>query len=130
MEHVLADLTHSTVTNLPAGRINNADACLLLLRELGGSATTGQLRAGLRAWRPNLEFNYLFNTCDTGGYGFVGRDFLSTTNKVYHQGSNFSLGHVTHRRTYWYRFGRGKYIITAEGIRRLRELGLELLFKE
>ena len=52
MEHVLADLTHSTVTNLAAGRVNNADACLLLLRELGGSATVGQLRAALRSWRP------------------------------------------------------------------------------
>lgn len=130
MEHVLTDLTHSTVTNIPAGRINNADACLLLLRELGGSATTGQLRAGLRAWRPNLEFTYLFNTSDTGGYGFVGGDFLSTHNEVYHQGSDFDNGHTSRRRTYWYRFGRGKYNITAEGIRRLCELGLPLPTEE
>lgn len=121
----LAGLTHSSRTAISAGRINNADAVLLLLHSMGGNATSRALKAALNEWRPGPVFAYLFNTCPSGGYGFVGANFYSATNRVYHAPSTWGReGCETDRRTYWYRSAHGRYSITAEGLRRLTELGV------
>lgn len=124
MENILLGLTHSFITNLSAGTINNADATLLILKTLGGVAKLSSIREALRQWRPGLRFNYLFQSLPTygcGGYGFVGKDFHASHNKVNHQDPDGY--HYSNRRTYWYRSAHGVYSITAEGYRRLAELG-------
>ena len=123
MDNILRGLTHSFATNLSAGRINNADATLLVLESLGGVAKVGQILKVLRGWRPGLSFGYLFNTSAHGGYGFVGGDFHTTHNRVYHFPGFVTEEHESDRRTYWYRSAHGTYTITAEGYRRLDELG-------
>ena len=122
----LRGLSHSSRTNLSMGRISNHDATLLLLHSMGGKATSRALKAALNEWRPGLAFTYLFNTCPSGGYGFVGKNFYSATNRVYHYPNGETWGREgceTDRRTYWYRSARGCYTLTAEGLRRLTELG-------
>ena len=123
---ILDGLKHSYVTHLETGLINNADAALLVLLEAGGVAATTDVRAALRTWRPGLHFTYLFHSHDpSGGYGFTGTSFESINNRVYHYHDFNSSkdGHYSTRRTYWYRRSRGVVALTAEGIRRLREMG-------
>ena len=81
----LKNLTHSQVTNLKLGKINNHDAALLIMAAVpGGLAKTGQVVRELREWRgEKLAFVYLFNTCGNGGYGFVGKNVDSISNTVY-----------------------------------------------
>ena len=67
-----------------------------------------------------LAFAYLWNTSIHGGYGFVGKDVNSSTNRV----ESFYEEHQ--RRTYWFRVKRGKYALTLEGFRRLAELQAQL----
>jgi hypothetical protein len=116
-----ATLTHSPTTNLDKGKINNADATVLVIAGLGGVATRANVLAKLRQWRP-FHFSYLFNASTTShGYGFIGRNINSTSN---------TLGmHVTDRKwrefkrpTYWYRVGKGQYSLTFLGIQRLSQL--------
>lgn len=124
MQNILRGFTHSYTTDLATGKINNADATLLVLKKLGGSAKVGVIRKALRKWRPNRSFGYLFNTCPSGGYGFVGGTFLTTGNRVFHHPApSEPMGHFSNRRTYWYRSAHGTYSITAEGYRRLAEIG-------
>ena len=126
MVSILRGFKNGQNTDLDKGTIRNADAVLLLLNEAGGTARVGELRAALRAWRPNRHFNYLFQMYSgSGGYGFAGSNFASATTRVYHYGTGFGdKGHESDRRTYYYRSGRGTYAITAEGFRRLAELGV------
>ena len=114
----LKNLTHSQVTNLKLGKINNHDAALVLMAAVpGGLAKTGQLVRELREWRQeNRAFVYLWNTSGHGGYGFVGRNIYSVSNTVHHQ------DRVTQRRTYWYRVKNGTYALTLQGFRRMSEL--------
>ena len=67
--------------------------------------------------------------CGSSGYGFVGTSFLQESNQVHHlprwrPGAGLSDGHMSTRRTYYYRTGRGVYSISAEGYRRLAELNV------
>lgn len=126
---ILSNIKHGIRTNINNGIVNNADAVLMLLFEMGGTAKIKNLRDSLKAWRPegNLGFGYLFllkpeyGTC---GYGFTGTSFESVSNRIAHAGTcerkmNFSI-----RRTYYYRVSRGNYAITCEGFKRLSELGI------
>jgi len=125
----LSNVVHSSRTYLNYNRITNHDAALLVLTAAGGVATSRQIIEGLRAFRrnPELKFTYLFNTSGYGGYGFVGRDVNSVSNKVYHCPSvRGNRDCTTQRRTYWYRVKRGTYALTLEGIRRLAELNDQL----
>jgi len=118
----LARVVHSSHTYLNYNRITNHDAALLVLHAAGGTATSKAIKAALKDFRrnPSLHFTYLFNTSGYGGYGFVGDNVNSVSNKVYHSGK------PSQRRTYWYRVKRGTYALTLEGIRRLAELNDQL----
>lgn len=114
-------LSHARSTDLSRGRVTNADAALLALHGLGGSARSREIKSVLRSWRPGHDFVYLFNTSARGNYGYVGRDIASTSNLVSRPPP---ADKDTTRRTYWYRLARGRYAITIEGYRRLAELGV------
>lgn len=119
----LNKFSHGVRTNMESGVINNQDACLILLHEMtkgggGGIVTSAALKDGLRAWRPGLQFTYLFNTSSSGGYGFVGHSFNHAANRVIDYKSSYL------RKTYWYRVKTGQYALTSEGIQRLQELGV------
>ena len=118
----LSNVVHSSHTYLNYNRITNHDAALLVLHAAGGTATSKAIKAALKDFRrnPSLHFTYLFNTSGYGGYGFVGDNVNSVSNKVYHSGK------PSQRRTYWYRVKRGTYALTLEGIRRLAELNDQL----
>lgn len=118
----LAGLSHSFVTDLPAGTVRNADAVLLLLHAAGGTGRSTAVKATLRKWRgEDLSFGYLFQShYPTTGYGFVGRNFEQASNRVHH----VDTGRDSTRRTYYYRLARGHYAVSAEGYRRLAELGV------
>jgi hypothetical protein len=122
---VLKGLSNGNVTSLDRGVIRNADAVLLLLKEAGGVARIRDLTAALRSWRPGLHFNYLFQKYSAhGGYGFCGSSVASESTRVWHDDySRPKGGHYSTRRTYYYRSAHGVYTITAEGYRRLAELG-------
>lgn len=69
-----------------------------------------------------LQFTYLFNTSDQSGYGFVGRNFESTYNKVTYY-RNGRPSKIVERKTYWFRsYMRGFYAPTRVGIAWGREL--------
>ena len=132
-ELTLRGLTHGFKTDLARRVVNNADAALIVLWEHGGLADLNELRSELQAWRPGRQFTYLFNKYDGGGYGFVGQNFETASNAIWHaayvvwgpRGIERQVdGHHSVRRTYWYRRARGVYAITAEGLKRLGELGL------
>ena len=139
----LSTITHSSHTALNYNRVTNHDAALLILHKLGGTATSKEIKKHLQAWRglqprwhwqgpwgnatrvetqDNLAFTYLFNTSQSGGYGFVGKDVNSVSNQVYHYHGDCT----TQRRTYWYRVKRGTYSLTTEGLCRLGELQAQL----
>lgn len=125
----LSSLSHSQVTNLKAGKISNHDAALLVMHKSGGMVTSKDIKAALKDFRrnPSLHFTYLFNTSQSGGYGFVGKDVNSVSNEVYHYPSVLAGGGcTTQRRTYWYRVKPGTYALTLEGILRLGELQAQL----
>lgn len=131
MMDLLKTLRNGQNTNLTAGTIRNADALLLCLNARGGVALRRHLEADLRSWRPQLSFSSLFNgTGASSGYGFVGRSFEQAHNEVYHEGYYRPDGtlaaesHTSLRRTYYYRSGHGIYSISAEGYKRLQELGI------
>lgn len=126
---ILSSLSHGAITNLKKGIINNHDAALLIMASTpGGASKTRDVISSLRAWRGvnYLEFVYLFNTSDYGGYGFVGSSVESVSNKVYHLPNRGGFDSTTQRRTYWYRAARGSYRVTLEGFRRLAELSNQL----
>ena len=138
MKSILRGLVNGQNTNLSKGTIRNADAVLLLLNEAGGVAKVGYLQEQLRNWRPGLTYGYLFRSnYEGGGYGFTGTSFLQSHNVVHHEPSYNEMckdddledeptyGHNSIRRTYYYRSGRGIYAISAEGYKRLRELGIK-----
>lgn len=119
----LNKFAHGVKTNIESGVINNQDACLILLHEMtkkgnGGIVTSAALKDGLRAWRPGLQFTYLFNTSAHGGYGFVGSSWTHSANRV----SDYKSSYL--RNTYWYRVNKGKYAMTLEGRMRLEALGI------
>lgn len=128
---LLAGLRNGQNTDLGAGTIRNADAVLLLLNSAGGVARTRDLKDALRQWRPGLSFGYLFQfqpTYGTSGYGFLGSNFHQASTVVYHN-PTYSIpdrgeGHESIRRNYYYRTARGTVAISAEGYRRLTELGV------
>ena len=124
----LKNLTHSQVTNLKLGKINNHDATLIIMAAVpGGLAKTGQVVRELREWRQEKRaFVYLFNTSGSSGYGFVGKNVDSVSNTVYRtcilKKGKLVNGSVTQRRTYWYRVKNGTYALTLQGFLRLSEL--------
>jgi len=135
---LLKYMSHSSVTNLVKSKINNHDAALLVIAsEESFLAKSSTVIKALQEWRETptnvlkpLAFTYLWNTSRYGGYGFVGRDVLSVSNKVFHE-PNRRRGQtkecITQRRTYWYRVynngsSTGYYRLTFEGFRRLAEL--------
>lgn len=122
---LLPNLRHCQVTNLKKGKINNHDAALLAIASAtDGLATSKEVIKQLKQWRAKpLAFTYLWNTSIHGGYGFVGKDVNSVSNKVYHHAA-FGKDNdcTTNRRTYWYRVKNGTYRLTLEGFRRLAEL--------
>ena len=141
----LSNVVHSSRTALNYNRVTNHDAALLILHKLGGTATSKEIKKHLQAWRglqprehvqgpwgnttrvetqDNLAFTYLFNTSQSGGYGFVGKDVNSVSNQVYHCNDHGEC--YTQRRTYWYRVKRGAYSLTTEGLLRLGELQAQL----
>ena len=128
----LSNVVHSSRTALNYSRVTNHDAALLILHKLGGTATSKEIKKHLQAWRnatrvetqDNLAFTYLFNTSAHGGYGFVGKDVNSVSNRVYHYSEHGDC--YTQRRTYWYRVKRGAYSLTTEGLLRLGELQAQL----
>lgn len=125
----LSSLSHSQVTNLKAGKISNHDAALLVMHKSGGMVTSKAIKAALKDFRrnPSLHFTYLFNTSQSGGYGFVGSNVNSVSNKVWHSPTSYTgEGCYTQRRTYWYRVKPGTYALTLEGIKRLGELQEQL----
>ena len=124
----LARVVHSSHTHLNYNRITNHDAALLVLHAAGGTATSKAIKAALKDFRrnPSLHFTYLFNTSQSGGYGFVGDNVNSVSNKVYHLPNQGGFDSTTQRRTYWYRVKRGTYALTLEGLRRLAELNDQL----
>jgi hypothetical protein len=141
----LSNVVHSFQTALNYSRVTNHDAALLILHKLGGTATSKEIKKHLQAWRgpetrmasknpmwcshPELPlaFTYLFNTSQSGGYGFVGKDVNSVSNKVWHDPAVYNgKGCYTQRRTFWYRVKRGTYALTTEGLRRLGELEAQL----
>lgn len=126
----LSGLTNGQNTDLNKGVIRNADAVLLLLNEAGGMAHGRDLKAALKEWRPGRVYNYLFQShCHGSGYGFCGTNIHTESYRVYHHpgfeeyGAG-TVGHESTRRTYYYRMARGLFAITAEGYRRLEELGI------
>lgn len=125
--NVLAGLRNGQNTDLLGGTVRNADAVLLLLASRGGVATTKELRTSLQQWRPGLRFTYLFASRGAfGGYGFCGPDFVTPSCQVYHYGQYKGFepgGHESTRRHYYYRLRRGTIAISAEGFKRLEELG-------
>lgn len=127
---LLSGLRNGQNTDLHKGTIRNADAVLLLLNERGGSARGRDIKAALREWRPGLAFGYLFQSNFRGsGYGFCGTSILTESYRIRHAPSFESYGagddgHESTRRTYYYRVARGFFAITAEGYRRLEELGV------
>lgn len=139
--NILSGLTNGQNTNLSKGTIRNADAVLLLLNESGGVAKVGKLQSQLKAWRPGPTYGYLFRSNhEAGGYGFMGTSFDQSHNVVHHEPSYDEMckddnleddptyGHKSIRRTYYYRSGHGVYSISAEGFRRLEELGINRKF--
>lgn len=125
----LSNVVHSSHTYLNYNRVTNHDAALLILHKLGGTATSRQIIEALKVFRrnPELKFTYLWNTSPSGGYGFVGGNVNSVSNRVFHQPANYKKsGCATQRRTYWYRVKRGTYALTTEGLRRLGELQAQL----
>lgn len=121
---ILSGLRNGQNTDLSSCVIRNADAVLLLLHSSGGMGRSGDLKAALRSWRGCRSYGYLFQShCPSTGYGFVGTSFEQATNRVYHYASDHGDSHYSVRRTYYYRLARGNYAITAEGYKRLTELG-------
>ncbi len=121
---ILSGLRNGQNTDLSTGTIRNADAVLLLLHTHGGMGRSRDLKAALRFWRAGRSYSYLFQSHSaTAGYGFVGASFEQGTNRVYHESSYYGDAHYSTRRTYYYRRSRGNYAITAEGYKRLAELG-------
>jgi hypothetical protein len=121
---ILSSLKHSSITNLKSRKINNHDAALLIIASSDGIAKSPEVIKQLQVWRGQpLTFVYLWNTSQSGGYGFVGRDVNSVSNEVYHCPTGRSGSDcTTQRRTYWYRVKKGQYRLTLEGFRRLAEL--------
>ena len=129
--NVLSGLANGQNTNLSKGTIRNADAVLLLLNEAGGMAYGRDLKAQLRDWRPGNSYGYLFQSHQPGsGYGFMGTHFGQDHNVVSHQPTvadpymKKASYRTSVRRTYYYRSARGLYAISAEGYKRLGELGI------
>jgi hypothetical protein len=121
MKDTLTNLTHSTTTDLAKGKINNADATVLIIAGLGGIATRAKILAKLRQWRP-FQFRYLFNASTAGhGYGFIGRDVRSTSN-ILSMPATDRKWREFRRPTYWYRTGRGHYALTLLGLHRASQL--------
>jgi hypothetical protein len=127
IKEILPTLSHAPITNLKEGKINNQDATLLLMfQSPDGISTSPEIIKQLQDWRDQpLAFTYLFNTCESGGYGYVGKNSDSTHNMVYGftispAGKYYSC--TTRRRTYWYRAKRGQYKLTLEGLCRIAEL--------
>lgn len=128
----LRGLRNGQNTDLAKGTIRNADAVLLLLHANGGTARTGLLKSALVAWRPGPSYGYLFQYASPhsdAGYGFVGSRFDQAYTKVGHAGSfrgagDFTARHESLRRNFYYRVRTGVVAISAEGLRRLAELGV------
>lgn len=123
---VLSGLRNGQNTDLARGRVRNADAVLLLLNSCGGSARVGDLKAALKAWRPDRVYSYLFQL--SPDYGFLGGSFEQATSTVEHypsRGRGKWAWHESTRRTYYYRLARGVVAISLEGYRRLAELGVQ-----
>lgn len=131
MSNITLDgLANGNVTDLEKGTIRNADAVLLILHAYSGVATKGEILAVLKAWRPEPCYGYLFQSAArSGGYGFVADSYEQAHNDVYHHphiapNGTWKGGHTSRRRTYYYRKSHGVYAITAEGMARLAELGI------
>ena len=121
---ILSGLRNGQNTDLSAGTIRNADAVLLLLHSSGGMGRSADLKAALRTWGGEQSYGYLFQShCPSSGYGFVGTSFEQASNRVYHYASEHGDSHYSVRRTYYYRLARGNFAISAEGYKRLNELG-------
>lgn len=132
----LEKFTHGARTNLKRNRLSNHDACAFIFFALGPQKV-GDVMKILRAWRKNdkLFFTYLFNTCESGGYGFVGADYTTEGNERtlgwFHQWEKtgrYEDGCDIFRRTYWFRGGRGLYAPTLECVKRMAELGFTVEF--
>jgi hypothetical protein len=122
---ILSGLSNGNRTDLSAGIITNSDAVLLLLHSLGGTARTRDLKALLNQWRGPRSYGYLFQNYEPGwsnGYGFVGRTFEQATTQITEWGFE-DFGRRWTRRNYYYTLRRGTVAISAEGFRRLGELG-------
>ena len=118
---ILAGLTNGNRTDLSKGVITNSDAVLLLLfHTFGGIARTRDLRTHLNNWRGPRSYGYLFQNYQPGwstGYGFVGRTFEQSTTRI-------DTLYPYDRRNFYYTVRRGTVAISAEGFRRLEELGV------
>jgi hypothetical protein len=176
----LKTLKFSHRTNPTKRTINNHDAVAFLLWRLGPMQLQDiqdammEWRFGKAEWReekghryvynangqsrtvpcvitkPKMYFTYLFNTCASGGYGFVGANAMSPGNWM-HMGYSvstchkaptkaeirrekeaakddtnhpwgFARGGYFFRRTYWYRAAKGIYAPTVECAKRMVEL--------
>lgn len=125
----LEGLVNGNVTDLKAGTIRNSDAVLLIIHAHSGVATKAEVMSILNAWRPGPSYGYLFQTESRGSYGFIASSYEQSHNTVYHHphltpNGNWKGGHMSRRRTYYYRKSRGVYALTAEGMTRLSELGI------
>jgi len=117
---ILSGLRNDQKTDLSKGTIRNADAVLMLLHSAGGVARKGEIKKALQDWSGNNQtYCYLFKSYWNETHGFVGNSFEQSSFQIF----NSSTSRYFTRRTYYYRTSRGKYSISAEGFKRLRELG-------
>lgn len=125
---ILANYTHSQRTNFKKKCLTNQDAAILIIGSMV-IAKSGEVKKSMRAWRNNdITYQYLFNTSQFGGYGFVGKSIDSTYNEVHWEKYNgvFSYENFKHgttkRSTYWFRTKLGYYTPTLLGWSRYIEL--------
>lgn len=144
---------HSPRTNVSERLLSNPDFIVLHLFKCYVLGDDDVMRLGiegaLRDWRTGaswpLRTGYLFNTCASGGYSFVGEDFESTHHVMQNFGDEGRGGYVVRlgpkgnaphrvgmvrgpskgrfkRPTYWYRTAHGRYALTRAGFKRAAEL--------
>lgn len=87
----LATFTHGSRTNIASKVMTNHDAAAFLFWHLG-TMKVREITGLLQAWRGtkpswyddvtpvNLQFTYMFNMGDSGGYGFVATNVMQRGN--------------------------------------------------
>lgn len=130
IEWPLTGFTYATRTNVAQRKLNNLDACLMLIAANGPTVRTRTLKTLLRAWRPmgelsprgpywgkrELDFDYLFNSF----YGHVsGNPEGRPARSFYHKPRTTQC--------FWWQSKRGEVSITVAGYRRLEQLKAELV---